>query len=389
MSSPAAPEQQPPTPSPSPAASYFTDSYIFNWKNRTFRYDLIFVPPVAFCLGVGLWSHHPAAGMIAAGGAVTVGFGAKQSIDDSPLLPMLFVSLGMAVAAFLGVIIGHANLFLVVMAALWGFGYGMLTTREAGYSWVGQQCVITFLVASAFPASVEAAGDRAMLILAGGTLQLLSAATLLRLFRQLCTHLVSIARYIRAEEAALHAIVRQAAQAVWQLKLLNSALPYSLRLAATLALTTEIYRRMHFPSGYWIPMTALLVLKPGITDTTNRAIARMVGTLAGAILASFCIAHSNPAPPVLAAFTLFFAWLSYGTVNVNYALFSVCITGYIVFLLSLANVPGPLIAERRAIATAIGGSIALAVRLIVISRRKRLWESATGAPPPPALDGRG
>src|SRR5258708_34985927 len=83
-------------------------------------------------------------------------------------------------------------------------------------------------------------------------------------------------------------------------------------------------------------MTALLVLKPGVTDTVNRAVARVSGTLTGAILVSFCIAHLNPSPLVLAAFTLPFAWLSYGTLNVNYALFSVFITGYIVFLLSLA-----------------------------------------------------
>lgn len=378
MPSPAAP-QQPTSARNSPAAAYFTDSYIFNWKNRTFRDDLIFVPPIALCLAAGLLSHHPAAGMIAAGGAMTVGFGAKQSIDDSPLLPMLFVSLGMSFAAFLGVVIGHTNLFLVGMAALWGFGYGMLTTREAGYGWVGQQCVIIFLVASAFPASVEAAGQRALLILAGGFVQLLSSAILLRLFRQLGTHLVSLARYIREEESALRTAFFEATRSVRQHNFLNSALPYSLRLAAALGLTTEIYRRMHFASGYWIPMTALLVLKPGITDTTNRAIARMIGTLAGAILASFCIAHTTPSPLVLAAFTLFFAWLSYGTLNVNYALFSICITGYIVFLLSLANVPGPVIAERRAVATAIGGLIALSLRLVVISRRKRLWESASSA----------
>ena len=131
-------------------AEYFTDSYVFNWRNQTFLADLILILPIAVCLGTGLWLRHPAAGMIAASGAMTVGFGAKQSIDESRLLPMLFVTLGMAFAAFLGVVIGHTNFFLVAMAALWGFGYGMLTTREAGYSWVGQQCVITFLVASAF-----------------------------------------------------------------------------------------------------------------------------------------------------------------------------------------------------------------------------------------------
>jgi uncharacterized membrane protein YccC len=71
--------------------------------------------------------------------------------------------------------------------------------------------------------------------------------------------------------------------------------------------------------------------------------------------------------------------LSYGTLNVNYALFSVSITGYIVFLLSLADVPGPVIAHRRALCTAVGGSIALIVRLIVISRRLSLWKRAAAS----------
>lgn len=362
-------------------AALFSDSYIFDWKNQSFRDDLLFLPPIATCLGIGLLSHHPAAGMIAAGGAMTAGFGAKQSIDDSPLLPMLFVSLGMALCAFLGVVIGHTNHLLVLVSALMGFGYGMLTTREAGYSWVGQQCVIVFLVASAFPADVEAAGKRAGLILAGSAIQLLSSAVLLRLFRQLGSHLVSLARYIRDEEIALRQAFFMATQSVQQRKFLNSALPYSLRLAITLGVSTEIYHQLHFSSGYWIPMTALLVLKPGITDTANRAIARLFGTLAAAILVSFCLAHTNPSPIVLAAFTLLFAWLSYGTVNVNYALFSVCITGYIIFLLSLNSVPGPVIAQRRAISTAIGGALALTVRLVVISYRKKLLRDSAQATP--------
>jgi hypothetical protein len=359
-------------------SKFFTDSYIFNWNNQTFRDDLVLLPAIAICLGTGIWLSHPAAGMIAAGGAMTVGFGAKQSIDDSRLLPMLFVSIGMTFAAFLGVLIGYTNYLLVPMSALWGFGYGMLTTREEGYSWVGQQCVITFLVASAFPASLGPACDRALLILAGGAIQLMCSAILLRLFRQLGDHLVSLARYMHAEQAALRATLLQATQSVKERQFLTSALPYSLRLAITLAVTTEIYRRMNFPSGYWIPMTALLVLKPAITDTANRAIARLIGTFAGAIAVSFCLAHIpiTPSPAILAAFTLLFAWLSYGTTNINYGLFSICITGYIVFLLSIANVPGPLIAQRRAICTALGGSIALAVRLIVIYRRKKEREKS-------------
>jgi Fusaric acid resistance protein-like len=373
MPQPATSEQ----PTPSRRGKYFTDSYVFNWHNQTFRDDLVLLPAIAICLGVGIWLGHPSAGMIAAGGAMTVGFGARQSIDDSRLLPMLFVSIGMTFAAFLGVIIGYTNYLLVPMAALWGFGYGMLTTREEGYSWVGQQCVITFLVASAFPASIGPACDRALLILAGGAVQIISSAILLQLFRQLGDHLSSLARYIRAEHLAMRSAYLLATQSIIGRRFLSSAIPYSLRLAVTLAVTTEIYRRLNCQSGYWIPMTALLVLKPGITDTVSRAIARLIGTLAGAIAVSSCLAHiPEPSPLILAAFTLLFAWLSYGTTNINYALFSVCITGYIVFLLSINHVPGPTIAQRRAICTALGGSIALAVRLIVIYRRKKEREKS-------------
>lgn len=360
-----------------PGGKYFSDSYIFKWQNQTFREDLILILPIAICLGIGLSLGHPAAGMIAAGGAMTSGFGRKQSINESPLLPMLFVSLGMSLAAFLGVAIGHTNYFMVAMAALLGFGYGMLTTREEGYSWVGQQCVITFLVASAFPAPLGAARDRALIILAGGIIQLLSSAILLHLFSKLRDHLVSLARYVRDEQTALRVAYLQATESVRQHRFATSALPYSLRMAITLGITTEIYHRLHFASGYWIPMTALLVLKPGLTDTVSRAIARMLGTIAGAIVISLCIAYTHdPSTIALAGFVLLFAWLSYGTSNVNYALFTFCITGYIVFLLSLANVPGPLIAQRRALCTAIGGLIALAMRLIVIFRRKHVREKS-------------
>jgi uncharacterized membrane protein YccC len=66
---------------------------------------------------------------------------------------------------------------------------------------------------------------------------------------------------------------------------------------------------------------------------------------------------------------------------VNYALYSSFITGYIVFLLSLATAPGPVIAERRALCTALGGSIALGVRLVVIWLRKEIWKRAAAAAP--------
>ena len=367
------------TARPSPRSrlkKWFADSTVFQWRNESLRADLIFALPVAVCLAVGVAIGHPAVGLIAAGGAMNTGFGHKQCIDRSRLLPMIFVALGMAFSGFVGVLIGHENLLLVFIAALWGFGYGMLTARPGGYGWVGQQCVITFLVASAFPAPLQDAAARGLLLLAGGLLQLLLSAALLQVFGDLKRRVSQLEYYLREEQRALRSAVTETAESLWQRKFVNSAIPYSLRLAIVVGIGTEVYRRLHYPSGYWIPMTALLVLKPAVTDTVSRAVARALGTVAGAVLVSLALAHVQATPAILAAFTALFAWLSYGVLNVNYALFSTCITGYIVFLLSLNEMPGPEIAQRRAFCTLMGAAISLTVRLALISRYLHWWRRA-------------
>ncbi len=375
------------TPVPrSPAVHQFLrDSTVFQWRNLTLRADLIFTLPIALCLAIGLGIGHPGVGLIAAGGAVNTGFGQKHRIDGSELVPMLFVTLGMAFSGFVGALLGHESYLLPFAAAAWAFGYGMLTARPEGYAWVGQQCVITFLVTSAFPAPLNVAAARGLLLLAGGALQLVLSSLLLRVFHRLRDHLFQLACYVRDERTAFVAALAETAESVRQRRFLNSAMPYALRLAATVGLSTEIYRRLHYPSGYWIPMTALLVLKPGLTDTVSRAIARVLGTMCGAIVLSFILAHMNPGNIALAVFTVVFAWLSYGLVNVNYALFSMAITGYIVFLLALNQVPGPTIAIHRTVSTALGGAIALCTRVIVISYRRRHWLRAATVVRPAAF----
>jgi hypothetical protein len=362
---------------PVPAAPFLTDSYIFDWKAQSFRADLIFVVPMAVCLIAGIWLGHPGAALIATGGAFSVGFGAKQHIDESHLLPMLLVTLGIGTGTFLGMIAGHTNFILVLLAAGAGFVYGMLSLRQAGVSWVGQQSTVFLLVASAFPFSARAAAVRSLLVMAGGALQIIVSSILLRVLPQLRTDLFSVARYVRDEHSALRQHVEQAARAMLKRDTAPSALPYAIRLGITLGVSTEIYRQFAFANGYWIPMTALLVLRPGLSDTANRAIARTAGTLAGAMLASYALVHLKPAPPVLAVLVLLFAWLSYSLNLVNYALFTLVLTAYIVSLLALNALPGNEVAYHRAISTIIGGALALTVRLFVIRYRKR-HQSAAG-----------
>ena len=373
---PMAPDGAPGTPEAAPPASfrrdYFGDLYLFDWQQFSWRIPLICLFAIALCLAIGIGVGHPGAGLIAASGAMTVGFGATQSIDGSRFVPMIGAAVGMALSTLIGMVAGHQSYVLLLTCALWGFGYGLLTTRAAGVSWVGQQCLITLLVASAFPFHLRDAAIRASLMLAGGLIQVVSTSIQLRVVRSLRSDVYAFMRHSLLEQAALRASMGQAFR-----RMLGAEAPpnpvyrFGIRLAVVLAVSCEIYRRWAVPSGYWIPMTAMLVLKPAFNETVKRALARIGGTLGGAVLTSYLVAHLQPTPVMLAVLVVLFAFLSYSTLNVNYAMYTIFLTGYIVFLLSLANLPGMVIAHRRAISTIVGGMLALLVHLDAVRRWRR------------------
>jgi hypothetical protein len=367
---------------PSFRRDYLGDLYLFNWKEFYWRVPLMCLAAIALCLGVGIAVGHPAGGMIAAGGAMTIGFGAMQSIDGSRFVPMIGASIGMALSTLIGMVAGHQGYFLVATCALWGFGYGLLTTRAAGVSWVGQQCVVYLVVASAFPFGWRAAAVRASLVLAGGFLQIIFTSIELRVLRELHNDVYAFLRHSIAEKNAFRESMAQSFR-----RLLGEDAPpnpvyaFGIRVALVLALSTEAYHRLNIASGYWIPMTALLVLKPAFNETVKRALARIGGTLAGAVLTSYLVAHWQPTPITLAVLVVIFAFLAYSTLNVNYALFALFLTAYIVFLLAIANLPGTVVAHRRAFCTISGGVFALAVHLDAVRRwRRRASHSQQPAP---------
>nr|WP_246302144.1 FUSC family protein [Granulicella arctica] len=280
--------------------------------------------------------------------------------------------------------VGHQGFTLLIAAAIWSFLYGLLTARAAGISWVGQQAAVTLLVTSAFPADLHHAFLRGLLILLGGGLQILITSLFLKLLPELKANLlalpyaggVSVNHLLHVEDPDRHPDLHTVVQ---QLRAIPKALPrlsratsfgYALRLAITVTLAAEVYRHLGVQSGYWIPMTALLVQKPAFFETFNRALLRVGGTLAGAVLSTFFLVHIHPSPIVLAALATLFAFCSYATNTVNYGLFTLCLTSYIVFLLSLNQLPGPVIAHRRAVCTIIGGLIALIIHLDALRRHR-------------------
>ncbi len=349
------------------------DLYTFTWSALNTRLPLVSAAAVALCLFVGVAVGHPGGALVAGGGALTIGFGANQRIADSRIRPMLFAMLAMSSATLAGTLVGHRGYAMVLAAAVSAAIYGVLTIRDAGLSWVGQQASVALFVASAFPSSPRPAFIRAGLVLVGGAVQLIFTTMGLHLLPELRKDLLALPHSLFG---TLH---EQRAELLNRLRHLPQALPapdrktaliYAVRLMLTVSIASELYRHLGLQSGYWIPMTALLVQKPAFFETLSRALLRVGGTLAGAVLATLVVVHAHPNLWVLAALTTVAAFGCYAVISVNYGLFTLCMTSYIVFLLSLNQIPGPLIAERRAWCTAAGAAIALVIHLDALRRHR-------------------
>ena len=65
------------------------------------------------------------------------------------------------------------------------------------------------------------------------------------------------------------------------------------------------------------------------------------------------------------------AWGCYALFRVNYALFSLLITGYVALLFAFGGLPESVVVLHRVIATAIGGSVALAAHFLYVARPPR------------------
>jgi uncharacterized membrane protein YccC len=104
-------------------------------------------------------------------------------------------------------------------------------------------------------------------------------------------------------------------------------------------------------------LTALLVLKPDFTTSFARGLLRIVGTLIGALLASgISLAVAGPRGDV--AFAILFAALGFFLINVNWGIFVVTVTAYVVFLFSLLGYSEHTAIVDRVLATLYGGGLA-------------------------------
>ena len=334
------------------------------WVHAEWCGALLCIPAIAISLWVGLSTGHRWAAMVMAGSAQSVGFGSFQRRLWFRGGSMLLATLGMALSAAVGELGANHPAAMLFLVPLWAFCYGMSGAISSPASWVGQQCCIFLIISGAVQGTPHQIGLRAEGVLIGGTLQLVLVLLLWRIFPPAHSTLT---------DPALHRPGWQRRAVMENLTSESEIFRYALRLAFTGLVAEAIALSVHFHNAYWIPMTALIIMKPDLLLTNARSIARLAGTLVGAGLATLAARLLSPDGVWLSLLIVVSIYFAYALQNVNYALYAVPLTSYIAFVLAVGRTPERATAEYRVIATAIAGVLAMVVHALhVRAERRRL-----------------
>ncbi len=273
------------------------------------------LPAIITVVLAGQLSDRALEGLIAASGALTVGFGAFQHLTRLRAAPMLLAAAGVSISAAIGTIVSGIPVLEAATAGLWGFALGLFTVLGTASWWVLLQCGVALVIATTFPSDVLHAVERAGLVLAGGVMQILAISALWSLLPR------PFAAMAPPNEQPPPRTLYEAWRTLGRTAALHSdRLRYCVSLGLSVAAGVGVFRLSYVQNGYWTPMTVLLVLRWGSQEVTlARAVARGLGTLAGALAVTLFAAFLKPPPEALNGLGVLAAWVSYAFQFVNYA----------------------------------------------------------------------
>jgi uncharacterized membrane protein YccC len=137
------------------------------------------------------------------------------------------------------------------------------------------------------------------------------------------------------------------------------AFRHAVRTAVCLSAALWISRQLQLPHGYWLPMTAAIVLRPDFAATFSFGLLRVVGTVLGLVLTTVLL-HITPSEPwthlaLMALLCMAFRYLA----TAHYGIAVAALTGTVVILLSFGGVNSGAAVMDRVINTALGCGMAL------------------------------
>lgn len=385
----------------------FVDSLVVHQKNFHYffvlRCTLGVVIPLVLVL---LYGYEEYAGSVAYGALVT-GMASKRGIYTSKIATMLGIAITVALATIIGALTGGQLYWEIGIFAAFGVLTGLMSALGKVSDYIGMHVLVALAVFSFHPMTFDGA-----LISGGFALAASSFQLLLCLFSLLFMNAsevndipadenADLAPYIQdfssdnqsfgqacksklnlVAHGVLFRPLMRAPKYMWSavigaLPVLKANLSFSslyaqhgarLSCAMVVAIIASYY--WHFPYYYWIVLTVAYILKPSENITYSRAIARTLGTLLGATIATF-ILGGNTSLLVVFGTCVVFSALAYLLSEVNYAIAITMISVFVLSVMSFADLNSPPPYGYRILSTVLGCLISITAYL--------LWPPKKGA----------
>ncbi|HEY4293100.1 FUSC family protein [Luteibacter sp.] len=142
------------------------------------------------------------------------------------------------------------------------------------------------------------------------------------------------------------------------------AFRHAVRSAVVLTVAFAVSRYYALPHGYWLPMTAAIVLRPDFAATFNFGLLRVVGTVFGLMLTTLVLRLTPDVVwahvAVMGVLCVAFRYLA----GAHYGIAVAALTGTVVVLLSFEGVDPFEAMSDRVLNTALGSGLALLAYLL-------------------------
>jgi uncharacterized membrane protein YccC len=142
------------------------------------------------------------------------------------------------------------------------------------------------------------------------------------------------------------------------------AFRHAMRCAVCLSIALLVSRIWQLPHGYWLPMTAAIVLRPDFAATFNFGLLRVLGTILGLVVTT-ALLHITPNDAwthlaLMAVLCMAFRYLA----TAHYGIAVAALTGTVVIFLSFEGVHSGTAMLDRVLNTALGSGMALLAYVI-------------------------
>jgi hypothetical protein len=316
-------------------------------------------------LAVGIATGYPRAGGWAAVGAFFTDMAVFQPGHRFRARIVAGTGFLVAIGAFLGALCGIRGIAIYPVVALCTFGAGLLVELGPQAALIGVSSVTSLVFSASFDVSATEALVVGGVTLLGG----LFTAALAVVARRGLARYADPSRHAGATGRAWARQVKATMRGA--LRVRSAPFWHAVRLTAATLAGTVLYRVTNPGDGFWIPEAALFIMRPDIQLTRRRAVLRIIGSLAGAVLTTVVLVALRPDTTLLAVLAVIASGIAFSVQRVNFGLYITFVTCIFVLLTAFGGLPARTAISNRVVDNLIGSALAVAALWLWPTRPRR------------------